>query len=143
MALLALSGNGVTFEFSIGTAAYETISRSTSWEWPSLARVGAYPAHQYTGPAAETITLPGVIFPVHRPAFAADNKQVAYANAAGANQLDTLRAIAAKGEPLTLANNKKELGRWVITGITEEQSSIMSDGTPRKQTFTINLTRYD
>ena len=89
-----------TFTFSTSTAAYESLQRSTAWEWPAQARVGSYPAHHYT---AETITLPGVIYPAHRPAFAGDGR-VFYGNAAGMTQLDALRALAAKGEPQALAD---------------------------------------
>jgi phage protein U len=128
--MLAIGAGDSTFTFSTGTAAYESLQRSTSWEWPAQARVGAYPAHQYTGPAAETITLPGVIYPAHRDA--------------GAGRLDRLRALAAKGDPQPLADGSgNSLGRWVITSLTEDQSNFLPGGAPRKQTFTLNLTRYD
>ncbi|AHF89510.1 tail protein [Opitutaceae bacterium TAV5] len=118
-----------TFTFSTSTAAFDTLQRVSGWEWAEQKRVGASPILQYTGPEAETITLPGTVFPLHA--------------GAGLDQLDKLRALAAKGEPQALADGQgRSLGRWVITSITEDQSNHLPGGAPRKQTFTISITRY-
>lgn len=119
-----------TFTFSTSTAAYETLSRTAAWEWAEQKRVGSYPVYQHTGPEAETITLPGTIYTLHQ--------------GAGVGQLDQLRALAAKGEPQTLADGQgRKLGRWVILSINEEHSAFLPGGAPRKQTFTISLKRYE
>lgn len=119
-----------TFTFSTSTAAYESLQRASAWEWAEQKRVGAYPVYQFTGAEAETLTLPGTIYPLHQ--------------GAGLGQLDKLRDLAAKGEPQTLADGQgRKLGRWVIVSINEEQSAFLPGGAPRKQTFTISLKRYD
>lgn len=118
-----------TFTFSTSTAAYDTLQRNTAWEWGEQKLVGAYPVNQFTGEENETITLPGSIYPLHQNA--------------GLNQLDTLRALAAKGKPLALADGRgRTLGRWVILSISEDQSAFLPGGAPRKQAFTVNLRRY-
>ena len=118
------------FTFSTTTAAYDTLQRSAAWEWAEQKRVGQSPVLQYTGAETETITLPGVIHPLHQNA--------------GPARLDTLRALAARGQPQPLADSKgRALGRWVIKTITEEQTALLPGGAPRKQTFTITLARYD
>ncbi|RRJ96870.1 phage tail protein [Opitutaceae bacterium TAV4] len=118
-----------TFTFSTSTAAFDTLQRSTAWEWAEQKRVGAYPLMQYTGAEVETITLPGTVFPLHA--------------GAGLGQLDKLRALAAKGEPQSLADGRgRSLGRWVIRSITEDQSNHLPGGAPRKQAFSITIARY-
>lgn len=118
-----------SFQFSTSTAAFESLQRTSSWDWPEQKRVGAVPVLQFAGKDAETITLPGVIYPLH--------------NGAGLSQLETLRTAADKGEPLVLADNKgKSWGRWCIRSITEEQTDLLPGGAPRKQSFTITLVRY-
>jgi phage protein U len=54
-----------------------------------------------------------------------------------------MRAQAGLGIPLMLiSGNGTAFGRWCITSITETESVFMSDGSPRKITFSLSLKRY-
>lgn len=116
------------YRFSIDTAAYQQLQRTTEYRWQSQARVGRLPAQQYVGPGIDNITLNGVIHPYYK---------------GGLKQLDAMRAEAGKGKPLHLTDG---LGhpwqQWVITHIEEAQDTLFKDGTPQKITFRIQLTRY-
>ena len=86
--LMKLSGEGVGFTFSLATAAWQELARSTAWRWRRAERLGAAPARQYVGPGDDTIRLRGTVYPAER--------------GAGIRQIDDLRAAAAAGEPLRL-----------------------------------------
>lgn len=116
------------FQFGVNTAAYQSLKRSSEWKWPSQDRFGNPPALQYVGAGADSITLPGVIYPEWR---------------GGNGQLDNLRALAEKGEPQKMIDGSGSiLGDWVIERIEENQSVFAAGGSPRKQEFTIQLRRY-
>lgn len=116
------------FKFSLSTAAYQEFSRSTGYRWEGQSRYGQIPAQQYTGPGEDSITLAGDIY----PSFAG-----------GIHQIDAMRAYAVKGQPLMLVDgNGYVWGFWVIQSIDENQVVFFQDGTPRKQTFNMKLTRY-
>lgn len=117
-----------SFQFGINTAAYQTLQRSTEWRWPSQDRFGKGPVLQHVGPGAETITLPGVVYPEWR---------------GGLGQMDALRALAAEGKPQTMIDGTGNvLGRWVIERVEEKQAVFADAGVPRKQEFTVQLRRY-
>lgn len=116
------------FQFGVNTAAYQSLKRSSEWRWPSQDRFGNPPALQYVGQGADSITLPGVIYPEWR---------------GSGGQLDNLRAMAETGEPQKMIDgNGSILGDWVIERIEENQSVFAAGGSPRKQEFTIQLRRY-
>lgn len=118
-----------SFAFSTTTAAYASLQHVCGWKWGEQERVGNVPTLHYTGREAEKITLPGAIYPLQ--------------GGAGLGQLAALRTLADKGEALSMADGRgRSLGKWVINGITEEQSELLPGGAPRKQSFTITLTRY-
>jgi len=122
--LLMLGG----FKFSLNTAVFDELQRSTSYNWPAQQRIGKFDALQFVGPGEDRITLPGVIYPDFR---------------GGAGQLDQLRDIASGGRPLRLvASTGAILGTWVIESIEETQSAFKQDGSPRKQTFTLRLRKF-
>ncbi|QAU22896.1 phage tail protein [Dyella sp. M7H15-1] len=115
------------FKFSIATAVYSELSRHTQFRWPKMERYGRLATRQYTGPDEDSVTLPGVLFPDWR---------------GGHGQLDDLRVLAAKGEPLQWIDSfGRVLGWWVIEGIEEKQALHKQDGTPRKVEFTLSITR--
>lgn len=117
------------FQFGIRTAAYQDLARNTEWRWPSQERFMRGQALQYVGPGADTISLPGVIYPEWR---------------GGAGQVEAMRAIADRGEPMMLIDGTGILwGKWVIEKVDERQSVFAAAGIPRKQEFTINLRRFD
>ena len=116
------------FQFGVSTAAYQTLQRTTEYRWPSQDRFGKGPVLQHVGQGADTITLPGVIYPEWR---------------GGLGQIDDLRKLAAEGKPQTMIDGTGNvLGRWVIERLEEKQAVFADAGVPRKQEFTVQLRRY-
>lgn len=117
------------FQFGVSTAAYEELVRRTEFTWGSQERFGQLPALQFTGRGEETITLNGNIY----CEFIQSTQQ-----------LMLLRQLGALGTPLMLSTgNGVIMGRFVIGSVEERQSVLTSVGQPRKQSFTLNLRRYD
>lgn len=122
--LLMLGG----FKFSLNTAVFQEVQRSTSWRWPAQERVGQYDALQFTGPGDDRVTLPGVVYTDFR---------------GGVAQVESLRQIAAQGKPVRLISATGEmLGLWVVLSVDETASSFKPDGTPRKQEFNVTIRKY-
>jgi phage protein U len=122
--LMALWGR---FPFGINTAAFQELSRDTSWRWPGQELFGQMPALQFVGPGDDTITLPGVIYPEFR---------------GGTKQIQDMRDLASNGTPELLLDGRGNiLGKWVCTNISEVQSTFAGFGIPLKQEFTITLRR--
>lgn len=118
-----------SFQFSIGTAAYQELSRKATYNWASQDRFGRMPNLQFVGKGEETISLAGVIYPDYRGGFA---------------QLDRMREIAGQGLPqLLIDGSGKLLGRWVILSVDEKQSTFAAAGMPRKQEFTLELKKRE
>lgn len=118
------------FEFSVSTAAYKSLTKKNGYTHAEVKRIGTAPEVQFTGLDAVKITLEGVVYPHYR--------------GAGTGQIDELRDLAATGDPHQLvAGNGKVLGRWGITGISETESHHLSDGTPLKQEFSMELVKYE
>ena len=114
--------------FNLNTAAFDELRRSTEFRWASQERLSRRPAQQAVGMGDEKITLKGAIFPGLK---------------AGLKQLDTLRSIGAKLQPLTLTTGYGDvLGTWCLKSLEEEQSALMQGGIPRKQGFTLEFGRY-
>lgn len=114
--------------FNLDTAAFDELRRSTEFRWASQERLSRRPAQQGVGMGDEKITLKGAIFPGLK---------------AGLKQLDTLRAIGAKLQPLTLTTGYGDvLGTWCLKSLEEEQSALMQGGIPRRQGFTLEFVRY-
>lgn len=117
------------YRFSLPTAAYEDLRRSTEQRWPSQDRVGAAPALQYLGPGADSIDLRGVIYPHYK---------------GGLGQVDAMRAQAGRGVPLMLVDGRGMVyGWWVIERVEETQGVLFADGVPRRIEFGLNLKRYN
>lgn len=117
------------FTFGIDTAAYQNLTRSSEYRWAAQDRIGQGPALQPVGPGGETINLDGTIYPGHR---------------GGADQLNDMRAEAGKMKPLILVDGRGFVhGRWVIERVEEGQEIFAHRGAPRKQTFRLQLRKYD
>lgn len=115
--------------FSIATAAYQEMTRSTAYRWARQERIGTNDALQFTGLGPDQISLRGVIF----TSFAG-----------GTGQVDRMRLQAAIGVPLPLISGTgRVLGFWCAEAITEGQSTFVAQGVPLAQTFDLQLTRYD
>ena len=122
------SDNGTTFHFNLSTAAFDRLRRTTKYKVASQERLNRQEALQAVSQGGETITLSGVVFA---------------ASGAGAKQLDALRAIGDRMLPVQLTTGYGEvLGRWYLQAVEEEQEALMSDGAPRKQTFSLEFGRY-
>lgn len=122
------SDAGDTFHFNLSTAAFDKLRRTTKYKVASQERLNRQEALQAVSQGGETITLSGVVFAASGP---------------GAKQIDALRAIGGKMVPVQLTTGYGEvLGRWYLQGVDEEQEALMSDGAPRKQTFSLEFGRY-
>ena len=116
------------YRFCVDNAAYQTLKRQTRYDWQAVHRLGMEPALQYTGKEVETVNLDGTIYPQFK---------------GGLSQMALMRAQAGFGVPLMLiAGNGFAFGRWCIANVTENHSTFLSDGTPRKIEFTLNLKKY-
>lgn len=117
-----------SYQFSLPTAAYQELMRRSGYRWASQDRFGQHPALQYTGPESETIELSGIVYAEFR---------------GGIGQLDTMRALAAKGLPQRLIDGTgRLLGRWVIESVEETQSVFAARGYPRKQEFSLHIRSF-
>ena len=126
--LLPLAANAQPFYFNLGTAAFDALQRTTAYRWASQERLGRRPALQAVGMGEEKLTLKGVIFPSFK---------------GGLKQLDHLRAIGGRLVPMSLTTGYGlALGNWCLSTITEEQGAFLQGGIPRKQTFSLEFSRY-
>ena len=114
--------------FNLDTAAFDELRRSTAFRWASQERLTRRPAQQAIGMGDEKLTLKGAVFPGFR---------------GGIKQLDTLRTLGGKLQPMTLTTGYGDvLGTWCMTSVEEEQSALLGGGIPRKQGFTLEFVRY-
>jgi phage protein U len=114
--------------FNLDTAAFDELSRSTEFRWASQERLSRRPAQQAIGMGEEKLTLKGTIYPGFK---------------GGLKQLDTLRTIGARLQPLTLTTGYGEvIGTWCLKTIGDEQGAFLHGGIPRKQGFTLEFVRY-
>lgn len=114
------------YRFSVATAAYQQLERSSSWRWAAVDRVGARPVQQYIGPGDDTITLDGTIYPYY---------------SGGLGQVSEMRALAGGGESLLMVDGTGRVwGKFCITEVRETQTTFFAGGQPRKIDFTISLT---
>jgi phage protein U len=116
------------FAFSIGTAAFQTMERVSSFRWAENERIGANPGLQFIGPGAESISLQGVIYPHFR---------------GGLGQVDRLRTEAGAGKPLLLVYASERVGQilgyWCLEEVREVRTVFDSGGVPRKIEFSLQL----
>ncbi|MEZ6853022.1 phage tail protein [Halodesulfovibrio aestuarii] len=119
------------YVFSLDTAVYQSMSRTSKYNWAEQARIGRNPSLQYTGTGADTLSLPGIIFPTFKGKL---------------RQLEAMRAEAEKGTPLLLIDlyglnkvNRNVLGYWCITSVKEKTSDYLAGGIPQKIEFTLDL----
>lgn len=119
------------FTFSLDTAAFQELQRSSTFNWQAKNRIGRQPAHQLTGRGADKITLSGVIYPHFR---------------GGLGQIELLRQQAKTGEPLPLIYAFETVGQycglWCVTDIEETRTVLFENGTPRKIEFRLSLVEY-
>ncbi|MFN4366501.1 MAG: phage tail protein [Acinetobacter sp.] len=114
------------FVFSIPTATYQSLQRSTNWRHASNSRIGVAPAYQYTGPGEDTITLDGSIVPEFGSQLS----------------LTALRLMGNTGKSFPLiAGNGKIYGMWKLDSVDETQTYFYKNGQPRKVEFSLKLSK--
>jgi len=120
---------GDHYKFSIDTAAYQELTRTTSYRWAKQERIGRLPARQYVGPGDDVIEMSGLIFPQFR---------------SGLEQLNKMRAEAGKGKPLMLVDGRgKVWGKFCIEEVREKQGpEFFKGGAPKRQEFGLKLGIY-
>ena len=116
------------FRFSLGGAAYDSLSRKSGWDWKEVDRVGVMPALQYTGPRNDTIALEGRLI----PGFTG-----------GIEQLARMRLVADLGTPMPMVDGTGRVhGLWVIESVEDTGTKHFKDGYPRMVTFNVGLKKY-
>jgi len=126
--LQPLQTNAQPFYFNLDTAAFNELRRQTRFRWASQERLSRRPAQQAVGIGEDKLSLKGAIFPTFK---------------GGLKQLDTLRSIGGQLLPLNLTTGYGlVLGTWCLDSVDEEQGALLAGGIPRKQTFSLEFTRY-
>lgn len=116
------------YRFAVPTAAYSEFKRVVDYRWQQQDRIGRKPAMQYVGPGTEELTFTGTIYPHFN---------------GGLKQVDSMRAEAAKGEPLLLVDGLGfVLGDFVITRIEENMTDLRRSGIAEKIEFNLSLKFY-
>lgn len=116
------------YRFSVDTAAYGDLVRTTEYRWARQDRLGRPPARQYLGPGDDTITLKGIVYPAHR---------------GGLGQVDAMRQEAGKGEPLRLVGGTGVVfGLWAVLRVRERGRAFLEGGAARRIDFEVDLAYY-
>lgn len=122
-------------QFTIEKRSFEELASGTSYRWPRLDRLGRRPAHQWIGIGEDEKTIEGTVYPLLQPSGGP--------KVVGIKQIEEMRAIAEEGNPLQLTDGMgNNYGKWVILRIEERASDHLSNGAPRKQKFTMQISRY-
>ncbi|MBS1206444.1 MAG: hypothetical protein H6R25_3343 [Proteobacteria bacterium] len=117
------------FVFMRQTLPFQNLSRTSTFTWSSNARVGKRAAYQYIGPGEDTLEMTGALYPELT---------------GGVLSLAALRLMAEQGGKWPLIDGTGMIyGVYVISSVKENGSEFYSDGSPRKISFTLNLTRVD
>lgn len=117
-----------TFKFEIGSNAYKSLSRKTSFRWEEIKTFGGNSAMHYTGKDNDSLSLSGTIFKGYGD---------------GVKAFEDLKAEAIKAKPMVLVDiNGVSHGSWVVLSISNEETSFDRFNSPRKTDFTIELRRY-
>lgn len=114
------------FVFSIPTATYQSLQRTTTWNHVSNSRVDAGPAYQFLGKGEDTITLDGSIVPEFGSQLS----------------ITALRIMGDTGMAFPLiAGNGKIYGLWKLDSVDETQTFFFDNGKPRKVEFSLKLSK--
>ena len=117
------------FVFMRQTLPFQNMQRDAEYRWPSNARVGKRDAFQFLGVGEEKITLGGELYPELT---------------GGHLSLTALRLMAEDGKAWPLLSGSGMIyGMFVINSISDTGTEFFSDGSPRKISFTLTLTRVD
>lgn len=115
------------YYFNLDTAAFDELRRQTSARWAGQERLTRTIAQQAVGQGDDKLTLKGVIF----------------TSRSGIKQLDALRTITRRLQPVSLVTGYGDvLGTWCLTSVDEEQGALLAGGIPRKQGFSLEFIAY-
>ena len=116
------------YTFSVDTAAYQSLSRTTAFRWAKHERPGQQPLLEWQGPGDDTMSLAGAVFPTY---------------AGGLGQVGDMRAAAGKGDPLLMVDGYGKIhGYWCISSIRETGRHHLPGGAPQKIEFGLELMFY-
>ncbi|MCS2150263.1 phage tail protein [Scandinavium manionii] len=117
------------FVFIRQSLPYQSLQRSADYQWPSNSRVGKRDAFQFLGPGEDKITLTGDLYPEMT---------------GGQLSMLALYTMADEGRAWPLISGTGTIyGMFVITNVSETGTVFFADGSPRKISFTLSLTRVD
>jgi len=117
------------FVFMRQSLPYQSLQRSADYQWPSNSRVGKRDAFQFLGPGEDKITLTGDLYPEMT---------------GGRLSMLALYTMADEGRAWPLISGTGTIyGMFVITNVSETGTVFFADGSPRKISFTLSLTRVD
>ncbi|WP_227317428.1 phage tail protein [Cedecea davisae] len=117
-----------SFEFSIDTAAYQTLTRNASWRWSEQQRIGKQDLLQHTGKPGRTVKLDG---------------EAHYSFRNGVDSIDDIYDLADKAEPQQLVTSQGDvLGWWVIKEFTDTTTNFFAGGVARHKTFSVTMQHY-
>lgn len=125
LVLQPLTANAQPFYFNLNTAAFDALQRNSAYNWSGQVRLGRRPALQSVGMGEESILLKGAVFPLRRQV---GNQE----KVVGLEQLEALRRLAERREPLILSSGYGEvqMGLWCLVRISENQSALLGNGAP-------------
>jgi phage tail protein len=111
--------------FGMFNGGHQKHSRSASYRWRALDRIGRAPAQHYGGPGVQDITLEGVIYPHFK---------------GGLHQVNLMRATAGTGKPMMMVDGLGwEFKQRVNVRVEEKKTYLMADGAPHKIEFSMTL----
>lgn len=117
------------FVFMRQTLPFQSLQRSADYRWPSNTRIGKRDAFQFLGPGDDKITLTGDLYPEMT---------------GGRLSMLTLYTMADEGRAWPfIAGTGTIYGMFVITNVSETGTVFFADGSARKISFTLSLTRVD
>ena len=114
------------FPFSIPTAVYQQLQRSTNWRHPSNSRVGDMPAYQFIGRGEDTISLEGSIVPEFGSQMS----------------ITALRVMGDTGKAWPLISGTgKVFGLYHIDDLQETQTIFFPEEKKKKIEFSLKMTQ--
>ena len=117
------------FVFEQKNLPYQEMQQQLAWRHPAGNRIGQRPAHQFTGPEDEKITLTGILIPELTGGEAA---------------ISQIRDMGDEGLSWPLITGMGEiLGMFVVESLNISRSVFFQDGMARRIEYTLNLLRVD
>ena len=115
------------YNFEIDKANFESMTKSSDYQWQPVERIGNNPAYQAAGKWKEEMELKGLI---------STSKN-------GLKLMEELNDLAKEMTPrLLITGYGDNLGLFIILSVSEERDVFMPTGEFLKQSYTIKLARY-